>query len=187
MALSVNWATKVILVPQADLTFLGGTLYELDVDAFRLELKEIEASEEGLPFLDTHRHNTEVVLSGDIYARIIEIINGYTVEFEDGQYVVKCVGANHNLADVKVPNQVSIVVGNSSGLIRAQIDSMETEVIKTRKYITNAQKVDISTQELIIYDDDGVTPLQTHDLDTDGGEDVTTHPGVQTIRGPGKL
>jgi hypothetical protein len=53
------------------------------------------------------------------YARTLEIINGYTVEFEDGQYVARCIGANHNLADVKVLNQVSLVIGNSAGLVVA--------------------------------------------------------------------
>ena len=70
-----------------------------------------------MPFPDTHTHNTEVELGGLTYARIVEIINGYTVEFEDGQYTVNCVGANHNVADVKIPNQVSIVVNNAAGLI----------------------------------------------------------------------
>jgi hypothetical protein len=123
MAISINWATKVIFVPQADLTFISGVLYEHDVNAFRLALKSIEDSEDGMVFLDTHRHNTEVVLSGITYSRFFEIINGYTVEYEDGQYVVNCVGANHNLADVKVANQVSLIIGNSAGLITANFDA----------------------------------------------------------------
>lgn len=119
MAISINWATKVISVPRADLTNLGGGIYELDVDAFRLELKDIEDSEIGQVFASTHRHNTEVTLSGVTYARTVEIINGYTIEFEDvgSPYTVKCVGANHNIADVKVVNQVSLIIGNSAGLI----------------------------------------------------------------------
>lgn len=117
MAISITWATKVIYIPQSDLTFLGGSLYELDVNQFRLNLKNLEDDEEGMPFPDTHRHNTEVVLSGITYARIVEIINGYTVEFEDGQYTVSCVGVNHNLADVKVANQVALIVNNAAGLI----------------------------------------------------------------------
>lgn len=119
MAISINWATKVITIPQADLTALGGGLYELDVDAFRLALKDIEDSEEGVSFPDTHRHNTEVTLSGVTYARTFEIVNGYTVTFQDtgSPYTVKCVGANHNLADVKNVNQVSLIIGNSAGLI----------------------------------------------------------------------
>lgn len=117
MALTVNWATQVVTVPQADLTPVSGTLYELDVDAFRLNLKTLEASAIGQAYDDIHRHSTEKVLSGVTYARFVEIINGYTIEFEDGQYVVRCVGANHNLADVKVANQVSLIIGNSAGLI----------------------------------------------------------------------
>ncbi len=117
MALSIEWSTKIISVPQADLTNLGGGVYELDVDAFRLELRDLEDSEAGMVELPTHTHNTSVTLSGVTYARTVEIINGYTVEFEDGQYTVKCVGANHNIGDVKVVNQVSLLIGNSAGLI----------------------------------------------------------------------
>lgn len=117
MALSIDWTTGVIYVPQADLTSLGGGKYRLDVDAFRLELKDIEDGEEGINFPDTHRHATEATLSGTTYARQVEIINGYTIEFENGMYQVECVGANHNIADVKVVNSVSLIIGNSAGLI----------------------------------------------------------------------
>lgn len=120
MAISINWANKVISVPQADLSLVSGTLYELDVDAFRLALKDIEDSEEGMAFPATHRHNTAVTLSGVTYARTVEIINGYTITFEDTgtPYTVRFVGANHNLADVtNYVSGVSLIVGNSAGLI----------------------------------------------------------------------
>lgn len=119
MAISINWATQVISIPQADLTYLSPGLYELDVDVLRLALKDIEDGEEGIAFPDTHRHNTEVTLAGVTYARTFEIINGYTVTFQDtgSPYTVKCVGANHNIGDVKNVNQVSLIVGNSAGLI----------------------------------------------------------------------
>jgi hypothetical protein len=117
MAVSVNWATGVIFIPKNYLTLVSGVLYELDVEQFREDLKALEADADGMTFLDTHRHNSVVVLSGVSYAQTFEIINGYTVEFEDGQYTVRCVGANHNLADVKVPNQVSLIIGNTAGLV----------------------------------------------------------------------
>jgi hypothetical protein len=119
MPISIDWATKVIFVPQDYMTFLSAGLYELDVDDFRLDLKDIEDSEEGLPFLDTHRHNTAVTLAGATYARTVEIINGYTVEFEEqtAPYTIVCVGANHNIGDVKVVNNVSLIIGNSAGLV----------------------------------------------------------------------
>lgn len=117
--ISINRLTNVIFIPQSDLTLISGYLYELDINWFRLQLKDIEDSDVGMIFPDTHRHNTEVVLSGVTYARTFEILVPYTIEFQDvgTSYVVRCVGANHNLADVKVLNQVSLIIGNSSGLI----------------------------------------------------------------------
>lgn len=113
---TVNWITKVITVPQSYLTFISGVLYEFDVDAFRLKLRDLEDNLDGRPWQKTHNHNTEAVLSGVSYARLFEVLSPYTVEFEDGQYVIRCVGANHNLADVKVANQTSLIIGNSAGL-----------------------------------------------------------------------
>lgn len=118
MPLSVDWPSKVVTVPQADLTDLGGGVFSLDLDQFRLELKAIEASDEGMPFVDIHRHSPPIVVAGTALARVVEIINGYTVTFEDGQYAVNLVGANSNVADVSNVNQVSIRPQNSAGLIQ---------------------------------------------------------------------
>lgn len=121
MAISINWATQVISVPQADLTHVTGTLYELDTDAFRLALKSIEDSEEGIVFPDTHRHNTEATVAGTTFARLIEIINGYSIEFEDGAYSVRLAGSNNNFFDVEngilEQNTVQVISQNSAGLI----------------------------------------------------------------------
>ena len=121
MAISINWATKRITVPQADLTLISGTLYELDTNDFRLELKSLEDDAEGMPYVRTHIHNTEVTVAGTTYARTIEIINGYDVEFEDGQYSVRLVGSNNNIWDIEngilVQNQVQVIPTNSAGLI----------------------------------------------------------------------
>ncbi len=101
MPLSINWLSKVILVPKSYLTLVSAGRYEMDVNQFRLDLKDIEDGE-GIPFEDTHRHNVEVVLSGVTYARSVEIINVYTVEFEDdgtpnGQTTVRIYGANNTI------------------------------------------------------------------------------------------
>lgn len=119
MPLSVDWITNVIFIPQSYLSLAPDGIYDLDVDAFRLDLDTIEASAEGMPFPDTHRHVTETVLSGFTYARLVEILDPYTVEFEDGQYSVRSAGANHNILDVKVANQVSLAVQNSAGLVNS--------------------------------------------------------------------
>lgn len=117
--ISIDPATFVITIPQADLVHVSGSLYELDVDWFRLQLKEWEDSEVGVVMPDTHRHNTTVTLSGVTYARSVEVLSPYTVTFEavGPPYRVRCVGANHNISDVQNLNNVSLIIGNSAGLI----------------------------------------------------------------------
>ncbi len=117
MPISIDWGTKTIAVPQSYLTLIAGSLYELDTDQFRKDLKDLEDSDAGMPFEDTHRHNTTVVISGVVFARTFEIINGYTVTFEDLQYRVRLAGTNNNISDVANINQVSILSQNSGGLI----------------------------------------------------------------------
>lgn len=131
MTISINWGTKVIFVPQADLTLLSVALYSMDLNAFRLALKDLEDSEDGMAFPITHKHNTEVVLSGVTYARVIEIINGYTVTFENGAYAVTLIGANSNVGDVANINQVSVRANNSAGLIAVTSGSGVTAQDKT--------------------------------------------------------
>jgi hypothetical protein len=90
---------------------------ELNINEFRLNLKDLEDNEEGMAFIDTHNHNTEVLLGGIVYARVVEIINGYSVTFENGAYAVNLIGANSNIGDVINLNQVSVRSSNAAGLI----------------------------------------------------------------------
>src|SRR3990172_10656929 len=120
MAVTINWQTGVISILQADLTPISGDLYELDTNWFRLQLKDLEDDEAGIPFPKTHNHNTVVLLGGIEYARIIEILSPYTVTFQDGQYAVNLVGSNNNIADVTNVNQVSVRPSNSAGLIQTR-------------------------------------------------------------------
>ena len=117
MAISIDWATKVINIPQDYLTNLGGGIYELNVNTFRLDLRDIEDNEDGIPFQYTHVHNTEVTLGGLTLSRVVEIIAPYTITFEDGQYAVNLVGANNNIADRTNVNQVSVRASNSAGMV----------------------------------------------------------------------
>lgn len=99
--ITITWGTKTINVPRSFLTFVSGTLYELDTNLFRLALKDLEDSIEGMAHLRTHKHNTEVTVAGTTFARTIEIINGYSIEFEDGFYSVKLIGSNNNIFDTQ--------------------------------------------------------------------------------------
>lgn len=119
MAISINWPTGVITVPKADTALIQSSpteIRQLNLDTFRLTLKDLEDSEDGMPWPKTHNHNTSVTVGGVTLARVIEIINGYTVTFEDGQYAVNLVGANSNVGDVVNVNQVSVRSANSAGL-----------------------------------------------------------------------
>jgi len=119
MAISVDIGTKIIYVPQSYLTFVSGVSYTLDTNQLRLDLRDWEDSEEGMIADITHNHATSITLSGVTYARFLEIINGYQVEFEDtgAHYTVICQGTNHNIADVMVLNAANLIVGNSAGLV----------------------------------------------------------------------
>lgn len=124
MAISIDWGTKVITVTQTDtdiLTLVSGTLYEMDTLAFQTELKDLEDSEEGMAFPDTHRQALENTISGVTYVRAINIINGYSITFSpNSQWTVLMDGAsNNNFHDVGAgvlnQNQVQVIPQNSAG------------------------------------------------------------------------
>jgi hypothetical protein len=131
MALSLNPATKLISVPQADLTLVSGTLYRLDTDAFRREVNALLASEPYIWMDTAYTHNTEVTVAGTTFARTIEFINGYSIQFENtgSQYTVRLEGSNNNIFDVEngilTPTPlVTVISTNSAGLIRNEAQSL---------------------------------------------------------------
>jgi len=117
MAITIDWGTRVINVPQADLTLVSGSVYELDLDVFRLRLKDLEDDVDGIVFPTTHNHFTTVTVAGTTLARVVELINGYTVTFENGMYAVNLVGANSNVSEKTNVNSVSIRSFNTAGLV----------------------------------------------------------------------
>lgn len=119
-SVTIDWGTSVIFVPKTYLTLVQTTpheIYELDINTFRLKLKDLEDNVFGVTYLKTNNHNTEVSLGGLTYARVVEILSPYTITFEDGQYSVNLVGANSNVGDKINLNQVSVRSNNSAGLI----------------------------------------------------------------------
>lgn len=119
MAITIDWPTKIISIPKADLLLVQSVpteIRELNIDTFRLALKDLEDSVDGMVWPNTHNNNPPVSVGGVSLARVVEIINGYTVTFEDGQYAVNLSGANSNIGDVVNVNQVSVRSANSAGL-----------------------------------------------------------------------
>jgi hypothetical protein len=121
-------------VPQADLSPVSGTLYTLDTNQFRLDVLALLDDEDYIWMATAYTHNTEVTVAGVTYARTIEFINGYSVEFEDGQYTVRLEGSNNNIFSVQdgilVQNQVQVIPTNSAGLIVVQSgDNVDTDKV----------------------------------------------------------
>ncbi len=124
MAISISWPTGVITVPKADMTLVQSSPFEireLNLNTFRLALDDLQDDETGQVWPTTHNHNTVVTVGGVTLARVVEIINGYTITFENGSYAVNLVGANSNVGDVVNLNSVSVRAANSAGLTEPDI------------------------------------------------------------------
>jgi len=121
--ISVHWPTSIIQVPKyaMQLTQSNPTeIWKLDLDSFRLALRDLEDEPEGMTWLKTHNHTTETVLGGLSFARVVEILTPYTITFENAIYSVDLLGANSNVGDKVNPNQVSVRAYNSAGLLSSQ-------------------------------------------------------------------
>lgn len=120
MAITVAWDTRVISVPKSYMTqiqTLPFVVYELNLNNFRLTIADIQDDEEGIVFDTIVNHTQPVDIGGVTLARVVELINGYTVTFEDDQYAVNLIAGNTNLGDNVNVNQVSVRTGNSAGLV----------------------------------------------------------------------
>src|SRR5574343_78857 len=119
MTITVNWPAGVINIPRDDLLLVQSTpieIRELNLEDFRLALKNLEDDEEGIAWPYTHNHNPPVNVGGVALAQVIQITDDYTITFQDGAYVVNVVGGNSNLVDRLNPNNVSVRTANSAGL-----------------------------------------------------------------------
>jgi len=161
MAISIDWTTFEIYIPQSYLTSLGGTAYQLNIETLRNDLKNIEDSDEGMPFSGTHNRNAPSTLSGVTYAQTFEVIAPYTITFENTgtPYVVSCVGANHNLADVtNFDGGMSLIIGNSAGLqVVSSGSGMSTE--EHDKLMALPSSTDVTTA---VFDQADLTPIASN-------------------------
>lgn len=118
--ITVDYPNRIISIPKVDMPLVQMTpfeIHELNCDTLRLALKDIEDGEEGMFYPDTHRTNAPVTVGGTTLARVLEIINGFTITFENLHYAVNVVGANSNIGDVMNLNDVSVRTANSAGLV----------------------------------------------------------------------
>lgn len=135
------WGIARIFIPRSELTLVQSSpsyVYNLDLNQFRLTLKDLEDDDNGVAFVDTHNHIAPLTVGGVTLARVVEIINSYEVEFEDGQYSVNLIGANTNLSDKVIPNQVSVRTSNSAGLVSGADGIPTTEELIAALYAAAA-------------------------------------------------
>lgn len=98
MAISVNWLTRVVTVPQTDLVLLAPDCYQLNLGGFHDKLRDLEASATGVLYPPIHKY-LNLTIPGAGTHEVIEIINEYTLEFTpEGSYIVKVEGGNSNVA-----------------------------------------------------------------------------------------
>ena len=129
MAYSVNWVTKVITIPQSDLTFLSGNNYSLDIADVHYEIRRLEWEfTDGLWAARIANFYETVTLSGVAKSPSLEIVNDYTFDFTGSNYNVILTGYDNNLVDVYIPsNGISILGNNSVGKITAGSGLLPTE------------------------------------------------------------
>ena len=114
--LSCNWNTKVITVPKSDLTLVGGTRYNITVLYWFQLLRELNGSVEGMAETIGFPLYRNVAPTSST-PRIVDVINGYTVQIEDGLYSLEFINGNTNFRDVEIKNQVSVGTNNTTGFI----------------------------------------------------------------------
>lgn len=138
MSYSVDWITKVITIPTADLVLVSGTRYSLTMSDFLTEIRRLEWDfTDGLwaPAIVDHT-NTRFDFAGANYAPFDDLINGYTIQFTGVATRVDLLGSNNDLIDVLIPTGVSVVPSNSAGL----------QIVTAGSGVTQQDKDDIENQ-----------------------------------------
>ncbi len=129
MTISIEEATQIITVDQADLTFVSGALYDMDTNDYRLAVGALLDDERYMWMDPAFIHNTQVTVAGTTFARTIEQINGYSLTLENLTYSARMINSNNNLFDVEngilnPSGNVTVVSTNAAGLIVNQGQSI---------------------------------------------------------------
>ena len=119
MTVTVDWGNLTVHIARSEMLLVQSVpveIRQLDLTSFRYALHDIQDSEAGMVYPTIHTHNSSVTVAGVTLAQVVEIVNNYTITFEDGLYNVNIVGGNSNVADRVNKNQVGVNTANSAGL-----------------------------------------------------------------------
>ena len=119
MNINIDWGILNINVPRTEMLLVQSTpveIRQLDLTEFRFAMHDKQDDEAGMSYKHMHERVPPKTVAGVTLAQVIEIVNNYTVTFEDGLYNVNIVGGNSNVADKVIKNQVGVNTANSAGL-----------------------------------------------------------------------
>ena len=114
-----DWPNYIFHVPRADMALIQSVpteIRECNLNWLRLQILALEDDPEAMTFPTVFRHFPEVTLGSLTFAKVMEMLEPYTITFEDGQYAVDLTGANSNFGDRVNVNQVSVRSSNSAGM-----------------------------------------------------------------------
>lgn len=112
----------------------------------------------------------------------VSSVSSAITEIGFGYYALTFTPDTTGVWDVSVKTPTDDVLGNTVQVGEYQPHDALARVLKTA---WNRLEVDLTAQELVLYDDDGNTVLQRWPLETDAGPPadlVVTQPGIQTRR-----
>jgi len=89
---------------------------QMNLTQFAQDLGDLQDDPEGAWAVTAYEYTAPVSVGGVQLAPVVVITSAYVVQFEDLQYAVNLTGANTNIQDVTIVNQVSIRPNNSAGL-----------------------------------------------------------------------
>lgn len=181
MALTFDHAAKLIGVPQAD-------AQPLTMQALINAIREEEASERGMVYDPIAEATGKDDLGGGVATGItVSLLSSWKISFAAGSYQAAIDGGNLADALARVNNTGSpqvvvrssaagtvVTVSSGSGLSGDQ----DARLARIEKFLRNKQVTDPTTGKMVVYDDDGATPLAQGDLYED-------HAGTQPYRGQG--
>ena len=76
LEVSVDWPNSIINVTRSGLTLVQSNpteIRQMDLNEFRLKLKDLEDNPEGITYLKTHDHNPEVTVGGVTLAEALNV------------------------------------------------------------------------------------------------------------------
>jgi hypothetical protein len=147
MSYSVNWATRIVSIPKADTTLVSSSpdVRSLDVLTLWQNLRDLQDDADGMAYVDMVRNTPPVTVAGVTLTRVVELVNNFRIQFEDGQYAVNIIGGNSNIADAVVKNMVSVNTANSAGLVELTPtdfdDLMDNQIVEGGLSVREAMRV----------------------------------------------